>query len=252
MGWIANRPNVPAGQQHAPRLRSQSRLPAQNTPNRSEVSGSFLPSPDTPDSFMSDSQMLTSTLSPLLQTPLVVNSSSRVVPSPRTGMSFEWTVPNDPHSSSYIRDTQGNTLYSTKSPRTGKTVIADDYGDVVGRIKFLTYSKPTVRLNRDANMRIKDWIRFSRELKCRYVLLRGDQYFLFDAGDRFSIFKNRTDDCVGSITIDKQSIKLDLASPVLVLLEEFVIIATILLVSRRKGKGIWGSKLTERWTSQVQ
>jgi hypothetical protein len=48
------------------------------------------------------------------------------------------------------------------------------------------------------------------------------------------IFKNRSDKRVGFIAIEKQSVKLDLIPPTVVLLEEFVIIATILLVSRKK------------------
>lgn len=59
------------------------------------------------------------------------------------------------------------------------------------------------------------------------------------------VYKNRSDNCVGFIAIERQAIKLDLTPPAVVLLEEFIIIATILLVSRKKDKGIWGSRLSD-------
>ena len=114
---------------------------------------------------MSDSQVLRPPpqLSPQASATVGPFTSLYVVRSPRDSVSFEWTVPSDPHTSSHIRDLEGNTLYTIKSPSTRKTVIADDYGDVVAKIKFPAYSKPTVRFNRDVTMRIKDWIQFSRE-----------------------------------------------------------------------------------------
>lgn len=96
---------------------------------------------------------------PSLQTPQTADSSARV--------SLEWTVPEDPKTSSHVRDSQGDTLYFVKSPRIRKTVITDQYGDIVAKIKFFVYCQPTIEFNRDPEsiVRIHDWIRFSPELE---------------------------------------------------------------------------------------
>lgn len=66
------------------------------------------------------------------------------------------------------------------------------------------------------------------------------------------IFKNGHDDLdrVGIIMTNRSSnsIKLDMIPSLLVLLEEFIIVATILHLSRRTDKSdrrIWGSKLSD-------
>ncbi|KAF8321312.1 hypothetical protein DL93DRAFT_2073143 [Clavulina sp. PMI_390] len=208
--------------------------------------------------------------------PFVLRSPRTVATPANTSFpaSFKWTVPTNPREESHILDRSGNPVYTIRSPSRRKTTISDEYGDVVAKMKwpgrpFMT--APTVRLNRDIPMRIKDWIRFCPSMQyvlslinrrvgglglilvplffsCRSILLRGDTYYLTETGEGSTqIFKNghEDDDRVGIITVGHGGVSLDIIPTLLVLLEEFVIIATILSVSQNSNMRIWGSKLGE-------
>lgn len=151
--------NFVSGHERRGRARPQSQLPASHL----DTPGLGMPSPDTPNSFRSDSQLQNGASQPLPLTPSTDPPlDPYVVHVPRSGVSFEWSVPSNHYTKSHIRDSAGNPLYTIKSP-TRRTVISDEYGDVVAKVKWSTFSKPTIRLNRDIPMRVKDWIRFSYE-----------------------------------------------------------------------------------------
>lgn len=51
-------------------------------------------------------------------------------------------------------------------PKKRKVTIGDEYGDVVCKVKWSKFRLATMRLNKDVEMRVKDWLLYDKEMQC--------------------------------------------------------------------------------------
>lgn len=110
-------------------------------------------------------------------------------------------------------------------------------GQVIAKLEWS--STPTISLKGGKVMKIKDWIPFDKQTDCRSLRHQGDQYRLAEQNGSILIFKNNEPQNVGVLSDPNDTIHLELSPEILPLLEEFIVIATILQSGHDIEKSGW-------------